>query len=85
MSPLPHSLPVLKELCTQNMTQNMFTFVFNCKVTPIFQIVNYEEILVLYLGNMVYVHIHLCICFQCYDKYSTFLLEKIVYEHRKLV
>jgi len=82
MSPLPYSLPVFRELCTQN----MFTFVFNCTVIPIFQIVNYEESLVLYLGNMVYVRIHLCVCFQCDDKYSTlFLLEKIVYEHRKLV
>lgn len=82
MSPLPHSLQVFRELSTQN----MFTFVFTCKVTRIFQIVNYEEILVLYLGNMVYVHIRLCVCFQCDDKYSTsFLLEKIIYEHRKLV
>jgi len=64
----------------------MFTFVFNCKVTTIFQIVNYEEILVLYLESMVYVHIHSCVCFQCDDTYSTsFLLEKIIYEHRKLV
>jgi len=82
MSPLPHSLPVLRKLSTQN----MFTFVFNCKVTTIFQIVNYEEILVLYLESMVYVHIHSCVCFQCDDTYSTsFLLEKIIYEHRKLV
>jgi len=64
----------------------MFTFVFSCKVTPIFQIVNYEEILILYLANMVYVHIHLCVCFQCDDKYSiSFLLEEFIYEHRKLV
>ena len=82
MSPLPHSRPVFKELCTQN----MFTFVFNCKVIPIYQIVNCEVSLVLYMGNMVYVHIHLCVCFQCDDIYSTpFLLEKIIYEHTKLV
>ena len=80
--PLPHSLEVFRELSTQN----MFTFVFNCKATPIFRIVNYKEILILYLGNMVYVHIHLCVCFQCDNKYSTsFLLKKIVFENRKLV
>jgi hypothetical protein len=77
MTSLPQSLPVFREWPTQH----VLNFVYCAMVTPIFEIINYDEILVLYLVNMVYVHIHVLVClhFQCDGRHSTlFPLVKIL-------